>query len=582
MSFLVLVPLDGSQTDPSSLLRLAGASGVAWFDPEDRTRGGAVCLSPLATMSRFRRGDSGDCLIVGRIRLDRREELRASLAVDCLAQASDADLCLLAYIKWGEEFVEHIHGDFAFVIYDHTTRKLICARDRFGVRMLAWSRRGNSCWLAGSMQDLCASSAIDTGPLDPVWIADFLRSGFCEDAARSAYANISRLPAAHLLSIGRHGIVVKRYCSLEVAGPLYLKSPSDYLEEFHCHLDAAMRDRLPSDRVGLMMSGGLDSSTLAAKATELGAPDLKVFVRTWLVGLDADPEAQASARVAEFLGLEQTCINADDLRFDPNWSTRAITLPEPGFAALRTPDYLADLQSMRTQAACWFYGEGPDNALTFEWRMHLQWLARRREWGRLSGAVTDYLMTKSASDWKTSLKTILWRGRHRQSEDLWQEPAWVRGGSGERPAQSEPLSCDWRPRAHGGLASSLWPSMFEGFEADGNRVGIEWRHPFMDLRVLEFLLATPPIPWARRKLLFRRAMRGRLPEETLRRPKTPLHRDGLAELLRQHLPAMPRSGDAIEDFVDLARLPENPASHPDVYALTRVAILQHWLKVRHG
>jgi asparagine synthase (glutamine-hydrolysing) len=126
----------------------------------------------------------------------------------------------------------------------------------------------------------------------------------------------------------------------------------------------------------------------------------------------------------------------------------------------------------------------------------------------------------------------------------------------------------------------LWQSLFEGLEGEGDRVGIEWRHPFLDLRVLEFFLAIPPIPWARHKLLIRRAMRGQLPAVTLQRRKAPLYKDDSAAALRRHLPPMPRPGNAVEEFVDLSALPEDPHSYPDIYALTRVAILQHWLETR--
>ena len=111
--------------------------------------------------------------------------------------------------------------------------------------------------------------------------------------------------------------------------------------------------------------------------------------------------------------------------------------------------------------------------------------------------------------------------------------------------------------------------------------GIDWRHPFLDLRVLEFMLHTPPIPWARRKRLIRQAMAKRLPRAILRRDKTPLHHDLTTELLRRNMPPMPRKGAKVEAFVAIERLPEDPASAEDPNALLRVAILDHWLN-SHG
>ncbi len=61
-----------------------------------------------------------------------------------------------------------------------------------------------------------------------------------------------------------------------------------------------------------------------------------------------------------------------------------------------------------------------------------------------------------------------------------------------------------------------------------------WRHPYLDLRVIGFLLSVPPVPWAREKLLMREAMRGRLPDAVLARRKTPLVGAPLADLVATH------------------------------------------------
>ena len=581
MAFLVHAGIGSTRIDPGSLIVAAGGHPVTWFSAEDRGLGGAICLSPLASVARLKRGERLDCLVVGRIRLDRREELLAKLGNDQAGDSllvSDADLCLQAYAKWGAGFVDNIHGDFAFVLYDKVARELICVRDRFGVRMLAWSQSGTACWIAGSMRDLVSARGSDYRELDPCWIADFLRTGGCADPARSVYADARRLSPAHILSVGRRGLSIRRYWQLEVDGPRHLKSPTEFAEEFHSRLNAAMRDRLPADRVGLMMSGGLDSPTLVAKTLELGAPQLEIFISTWLTGGQLDPEAIASRQVADYLGLRQTVVDADQMQYDPRLLANPVTTVEPDLAAMAPPTLQQEAMARSQQATVWLYGEGPDNALTFEWTMHLSWLIRNRQWGRLPGAISSYLATKSLADWKTTLTSRV--GRHRADHDnVEPELAWIKGS--DCPAQDAPVS-DWRPAAHRNLTSALWPSLFERLDVKDAPFGIDWRHPYMDLRVLEFFLSTPPIPFARHKFLIRHAMKGRLPPEPLRRKKTPLFRDGLEPLLRQHLPALPRRGSAVEPFVDIERLPEHPSTYSDVYALIRLVILNRWLTTRHG
>lgn len=581
MAFLVQAAGNGKRINPDHLKAAARDKSIVWFSNDDPGLGGSVCLSPLAVRGQLQAGDQIDLHIVGRIRLDRREELKAALsgvAVADSASASDADLCLEAFVKWGRHCLEHIHGDFAFVIYDAIAREALCGRDRFGIRTLAWSEDSGGFWLAGSMQDLAfARRDLEQQALDPTWITDFLTDGVCSDPARSVYAAVHRLPPAHGLAFGPSGKSLQRYWTLAVAGPLKLESSAAYVKEFHARLDLAMRERLPEDRLGILMSGGLDSSTLAAKAKELSGPQLEIFARTLLVGGQSDPEAEASARVAAYLGVAHTRIDAERLRFNPDWWEKPATTAEPSMAVMRPSDWLDEVAAMRAQATCWFHGEGPDNALTFEWHMQIRWLLEHREWSRMPGVVARYLATKSAADWVTTARAML--GKTERVKSIGASPRdWVRGCS----SWSADMNLNqWRPMAHRSFASALWPSMFEGLDADYASCGIEWRHPFMDLRVLEFLLATPPIPWARRKRLIRKAMEGRLPSETLKRSKTPLHREDFRELLRQQIGRMPMAGDAVAPYIHVDRLPTDPERTPDIHALARVSVLQHWLTSRH-
>ena len=235
MAFLVFAGLGSSGIDPRRLLTSAGGHSVTWFDAEDLTRGGAVCLSPLASIARLELGDRLDYLIVGRIRLDRRQELQTSLGSDQAVEyllLSDADLCLQAYAKWGAGFVEHLHGDFAFVIYDNVARELIGVRDRCGVRILAWSQSGTSCWVGGSLQDLVSATGSNCREIDPSWISDFLRTGTSTDPSRSVYAGVRRLAPAHIMSVSGKGLSIRRYWRLEVIRVVVVLSigKSDALE----------------------------------------------------------------------------------------------------------------------------------------------------------------------------------------------------------------------------------------------------------------------------------------------------------------------------------------------------------------
>ena len=153
----------------------------------------------------------------------------------------------------------------------------------------------------------------------------------------------------------------------------------------------------------------------------------------------------------------------------------------------------------------------------------------------------------------------------------------------ERPAAPKAaLAPSWRPLALANLRGPLWPEFLEALDTQYAAAGIDWRHPYLDLRLLEFMLHTPPIPWGRRKRLIRQAMAGRLPRAILARDKTPLHHDLFTELLRRDMPPMPRKGAKVEAYVAIDKLPTDPASAQDPNALLRVSILDHWLNTRNG
>jgi asparagine synthase (glutamine-hydrolysing) len=77
-----------------------------------------------------------------------------------------------------------------------------------------------------------------------------------------------------------------------------------------------------------------------------------------------------------------------------------------------------------------------------------------------------------------------------------------------------------RPVGHGSFDLPLWQEIFRGFDFDHTGAALEVRHPYLDLRVLRFMLQVPALPWCRAKYLVRRVARGRLPEPVRQRPKT--------------------------------------------------------------
>ena len=391
-----------------------------------------------------------------------------------------------------------------------------------------------------------------------------------------------------MVSSGKSAL--SRYWTLNIEAPLFYRDERLYLEQFHELMALAIQDRLPQGRLGVLMSGGLDSSTLAAKAVmEVGGASRVIAETRYFDHLIPDDERRFSSLVASRLGIQHTLRSIDDTVYDRLWYTRDIHTPEPTcLVANATHERLFGAE-MAKEASVWFYGEGPDNALTFEWRAYLRWLWMTRDWRRFGDAVVWCLGSKQARAWHAlALRCASLRRKEESgSSDTprqWLDDAFVKkldfAARSHEAANADASLHSWRPRALASFTSSTWPHFLEQFDAAVFGTPIEWRHPYLDLRVLGFLLSVPPIPWARRKLLLREAMKDALPSEVLSRDKTPLIENPSFKMVQKYpLPSVSLSKE-MQEFVNERKVPVRPCDASQTDALIRVRVLDHWLKNR--
>jgi asparagine synthase (glutamine-hydrolysing) len=512
--------------------------------------------------------------IAGSIRLDARDDLLAALR---LADKSigDAALCLHAYRRWGDGFVDRLAGDFAFALWDDSRRRLLLVRDQLGVRSLFYARVGTAWIVSDSLDGLAAQPGLDKR-LDETWIGDFLASSHSLDAWRTVYAMVKRLPPGHCATLTRAGETVRRYWQLSVTEPLFLRDGRAYGERLRELTKAAIRDRAPAGRLGISMSGGLDSTTLAALSVEALGDAARVTARcAHFETLMADDEPHFAGLVAQALGITLGFDKAD-AAYDPQWRDRGIRTAEPTPLIVNAHRDRLIARSMAADASVWLFGEGPDNALTFEREAYLGWLMRTGRWLRLASALRRYAGLKLGEREQRQQPS----SAPAASTEL---PAWLRPDFIERTGLRERLHAfysppphdhPWHPRAIGSFGTPVWQSLLGNLEADRAH-GLDWRHPYLDLRVLQFLLSVPPVPWARRKLVLREAMRGRLPAEVLERRKTPLAANALHQALSGvDLPLI--ASAALEPWLDPGRLPRRPHA-ADLEPLIAAHALDHWL-----
>jgi asparagine synthase (glutamine-hydrolysing) len=458
-----------------------------------------------------------------------------------------------------------------------------------GVRALFYARRGD-LWLISDSLDWLAAQWPRRPDLDEYWIGDFLTLGHSREFRRTVYRDIHRVPPGHCLQLDERDNSLRRYWQLEIAEPLHLKHAGEYAERFRELMAEAISDRLPKGTVGIAMSGGIDSTSLAALSIELKKDASQVVAECIhykrLMNVGEDRYARLAARD---IGIDLVVRPFDDLVYDQSWRSRGIAAAEPTQSLLDAHHLRAFGQERSRRAVIWFEGEGPDNALDLERDAYLKWLWRRREWVRFGAACVQYAFVKGASGWRQTLNRHVTRSM--SAPRLTDIPRWLQRefvhdldlqqrienlGAGGMPGHP------WHPVAISSFTSPVLQGYFGDCDFQESLAPIVHRHPYLDVRVVEFMLRVPPIPWGWKKRLMRVAMRGRLPREVLEREKTPLplHPDvaaareqGLGELVNR---------DGLQRYVDPARLPDVHAAPPEVRGLFAVHALDGWLSEREG
>ncbi len=169
--------------------------------------------------------------------------------------------------------------------------------------------------------------------LNDAAIGDFLLFGLNCDAATTTFRDIRRLPAAHAMTVSSDGLRIQRYWSAPTAGRIRYQRAEDYVEHFQILLQAAVTDRMRVDRAGILLSGGLDSATVATTAREVagsagGTTDLRAYTVVY-ESLIPDQDGRYAREVAEFLKIPQQFIPMDGLQPFERWDDPEIRSPEP-------------------------------------------------------------------------------------------------------------------------------------------------------------------------------------------------------------------------------------------------------------
>lgn len=241
----------------------------------------------------------GPLTITADVRLDNRQELLRELDAD--RTVAEEELVLLAYRRWGANCPARLRGDFAFAIWDSADRRLLLARDHFGVRQLHYWERAGTVAFSTEIRGLRALPWITTS-VDESRVAAMARFDLSDPEA-TLYQGIRRLPPASSLEVTPGSVRLSRYWSPEDAPEVRLPSSAEYAEAYRelFTRSVAARMRGPA-RIGSTLSGGLDSTSVACVARDLlgerGALPLPVFSARYRVAAASDESQFIDAALA--------------------------------------------------------------------------------------------------------------------------------------------------------------------------------------------------------------------------------------------------------------------------------------------
>ena len=530
----------------------------------------------------------GKTWLLADARIDGRAELMQKLGVSELTH-NDAELILLAYHAWKEKCADRLIGDFAFAIWDANERLLFCARDHFGVKPFYYAHVNNCFIFSNTLSTLRLHPSLSDA-LNETAIADYLAFGLNQDLETTTFRDIQRLPGGHTLSVSNNSTIKRRYWT--PAARDSRNTNKDYAEQFRDLLVTATKDRLRTNRVAVSMSGGLDSTSLAALSVDLlrEHPGWQVTACTNIYDkLFKDEERRYSSIAAESLNIPITHLPTDGYCLYEHSSPKDLDQPEPFLMSHQAAQFQSLMRCLGRNGRVALTGYDGDAFMSERVSAYFRAWARKLQVPALVSGMAWYVRTYR------SLPPVGFRATLRRmwktEESAASYPEWIdeafakRTGLDERfrQANSERLV---NHHAHAGalraFESKVWAPLFEGFDPGSTKLLLEVRHPLTDVRVIDFLLEIPAVPWCIDKHILRRAMKNRLPPAVLNRHKTPLASDPTLHLAQA---ASVRCLDIFEvntqlrSFVNLNRRKAlaDEQTAAGRWANLRVFALNHWL-----
>ena len=473
---------------------------------------------------------------------------------------SDTEVLLVAFHRWGAACVERFRGMFAFAVAERDTGVLTLGRDRLGIKPLYLTEGGGRLRFASTLPALLAGGGVDTD-LDPVALHHYMSFHAIVPAPRTILAGVRKLPPATVRTVRPDGSGDERV----------------YWRPEHVRRPAVRRRMVADVPVGVLLSGGLDSSLVVALLAEQGQTGLKTFsVGFHAAGGESGDEFVYSDEVARHFGTDHRRILVDPARMLPAVDAAVAAMSEPMTSHdcvafhLLSEEVAKDVTVVQS-------GQGADEVLAgYDWYPPMGRVPRER-------AVDAYL-------------AVFADRTHEGMAEVLQE-RWLLDHDPSRAFVEEHFAA---PGADSALDAALRiDSTVMLVDDPVKRVdnmtmawGLEARVPFLDHEFVELAAACPP----EHKLalggkgVLKAAARGIVPDGIIDRPKGYFPVPAIRHLAGPFLdrvrdavtdPVAVRRGLVRRDWLDaMLADPNTTRTNLGSNALWQVALLEMWLQER--
>lgn len=565
----------GAPVDAAHLERMSAALAAHGEGPGTLWRGGAAGLGHR--LMRFTPQDdferqplaSGDgrLVLVGDARVDNRDEIGAGLNLGPrLGEMPDSALILEAYETWGTDCLQCIRGSFAFAVWDTARRTLFAARSPIVAPYLVYTVTSDFFAFATMPCGLFALPFV-TRALNEERLAGLLAQ-LGSDPPATLYRDVLHLPSGHWLSAGPGGVKARCYWRPDRNRETRFARDEDYREHFRELFTRAVRDQLRSRTpVAVQMSGGLDSSSVAAAAaillaargerltayTEVPPEDFAGPLPAKRYA-DETPFVRAVAQMHPNLDLELVRTDGRTFLEDLDRLFSHLELP---FRNAPNRVWIEAILRQAGQAGTRVLLDGLQGNLTMSWGGQglLPGLIRRGRWTQALGqARAEGPGHPAPAPWQTLFRAGLLPLLPDPAWRLWD---WLRHPESRRRKPSPAIHPDFaRAQKVASRVRSLSHAALGRLRADTRRYryralmlqdhgaylsayramyGVDMRTPTADVRLAEFCLSLPEEQYRRDGLgrrLVRMAMSGQLPPLVLNNRQSGLQAADWFERLR--------------------------------------------------